>query len=95
VAVGAVNPSAFYLVGQGAVALWHLGCRPPSPALSRGLQYGVAVAVALAVVSVPFIGTIHPAGVIDDPAVMMAMLAGLTAVGAEMTHRAVFRTGLP
>ncbi|MEL6985044.1 MAG: hypothetical protein AAFO29_21615, partial [Actinomycetota bacterium] len=94
-AVGAVNPSAFYLVGQGAVALWHLGRRPPSAGLSRGLQAAVAVAVALAVISVPFIGTIHPAGVIDDPAIMMGMLAGLTALAAEMTHRAQFRRGLP
>lgn len=95
VAIGAVNPSAFYLVGQGAVALWYLGRRSPSPGLSRGLQFGVAIAVALAVISVPFIGTVHPAEVIDDPAIMMVTLAGLTALAAELTHRALFRRGLP
>ncbi len=94
-AVGAVNPSAFYLVGQGAVALWIVGRRPASTGLSIGLQLATAVTVALAVVSAPFITTIHPAEVIDDPAVMLLVLAGLTAVAAELTHRAVFRRGLP
>ncbi len=94
-AVGAVNPSAFYLVGQGAVALWIVGRRPASTGLSIGLQLATAVTVALAVVSAPFITTIHPAEVIDDPGVMLVLLAGLTAVAAELTHRAVFRRGLP
>ncbi len=94
-ASGAVNPSAFYLVGQGAVALWAVGRRHPSAGLSFGLQLATAVTVVLAVISAPFIATIHPAAVIDDPGMMLVLLAGLTAVASELTHRAVFGRGLP
>lgn len=94
-AAGAVAPSAFYLVAQGAVMLWRLGRRPPSRSLSRGLQVATAAAAVLAVISVPFIGTLHPADVINDPAIMLATLGGLVAVATELTHRALFRRGLP
>lgn len=95
VAAGAVNPSAFYLVGQGAIALWLVARRPPTPGLSRGLRLATAVAVACAAVSAPAISTLHPALVIDDPAIMFAMFAGLTALACELTHRVVFGRSLP
>ncbi len=94
-ASGAVAPSAFYLLGQGAVALWRIGRRPPTPALSRGLQAATVAAAVLAIISLPFVGTVHPAEVIHDPAIMLATLAGLVAVASELTHRALFRRGLP
>lgn len=94
-AAGAVAPSAFYLLGQGAVALWLVGRRPAEPGLSRWLRLATAVAVALAVISAPFITTLHPAQVIDDPAIMIVLLGGLTALACELTHRAVFGRSLP
>ena len=95
VATGAVNPSAFYLIGQGALALWLVGRRPPTPGLSRALRLTTAVAVALAAVSIPFVTTLHPAAVIDDPAIMILFLGGLTALAGELTHRACFGRSLP
>lgn len=94
-AIGAIEPSAFYLFGQGAMALWLIGRRRPSAALSGALRFAVAGAVALAAISVPFIGTLHPAHVIRDPAVMMAFLGALAAIAIELTHRAVFGRSLP
>ncbi len=95
VAIGAVNPSAFYLFGQGAMALWLIGRLKPTAALSRTLRFAVAVAVAVAAISAPFIETLHPAHVIDDPAIMLAFLGGLAAVAIELTHRALFGRSLP
>ena len=95
VAIGAVNPSAFYLIGQGALALWMVGRRAATPGLSRALRFTTAAAVALAAVSLPFVATVHPADVIDDPAIMVVLLGGLTALACELTHRARFGRGLP
>jgi hypothetical protein len=95
VATGAVNPSAFYLIGQGAIVLWLVGRRTPSAAVSTGLRIATAVAVALAAISVPAISTIHPADVIDDPAIMVGMLGAMTALACHLTHRAMFGRNLP
>lgn len=95
VAFGAVNPSAFYLVGQGAILLWMLGRRRPTPGLSTMLRVGTAAAVALAVVNIPLIATIDPVAVIDDPAMMMVTVGSLAAVAFEATHRMVFGRALP
>jgi thiosulfate dehydrogenase [quinone] large subunit len=95
VAIGAVNPSAFYLIGQGAMALWLIGTQRPTEAVSRGLRFGVAIGVALAAISLPFLETVHPATVIDDPAAMLATLGGLAALAGELTHRALFNRSLP
>ncbi|MGH1493001.1 MAG: hypothetical protein ACRBK7_27005 [Acidimicrobiales bacterium] len=94
-AIGAVDPSAFYLFGQGVMALWLVGRRPPSAPLSRMLRFAVAASVALAAISIPSIATIHPVEVIHDPAVMVAFISGLAAVSLELTHRAVFGYSLP
>jgi hypothetical protein len=95
VAIGAVNPSAFYLIGQGAVALWLVGRLRAGSVLSGGLRWMTAAGVALSVVSLPFISTVHPATAIDDPAVMLTLVGGLTALAGELTHRASFGRSLP
>lgn len=95
VAIGAVNPSAFYLVGQGAIALWLVGRRPPTARVSRALRLTTGAAVAAAAVSAPFITTVDPALVIEDPAIVIVMLGALTALACQLTHRAMFGRGLP
>ena len=78
VAAGAVNPSAFYLLAQGAIALWSAETSRDQPRPAQVL-WGVALAaLLLGIASVPFISTLDPALVIDDPAVMYFMCAVLT-----------------
>jgi hypothetical protein len=72
-----------------------LGRAKPTVALSHKLRFAVAGAVAAAAVSVPSISTLHPAHVIDDPAVMIAFLGALSAVALELTHRLLFGRSLP
>ena len=72
---GRVNPSAFYLVMQLALLF----------ALSRSISMETAKRRAvfwlmLAAFIVPFAHTLHPALVIDDPALVLSFLAGLAAV---------------
>ena len=91
VAAGAVNPSAFYLLAQGAVALW-LAEQGRARALQR-LQAMAGAGVFLALLSVPFIRTIHPAEVIDDPAIMLVTGGLLAAMCCEIAHQRCRSTG--
>ncbi len=80
VLAGAVNPSAFYLMMQ-LVLLLALAPRVAwRTSVARAAGW-FAVAAALA----PFVRTIDPALVIDDPASMLAFGATLTGVGIVAT----------
>ncbi len=79
---GAVNPSAFYLVMQVTILL----------ALSRPVGVTIAVRRAalwciVAATMLPFVQTVHPADVIDDPGSMLAFVAVLAALGTLAPHR--------
>ena len=72
---GRVNPSAFYLVMQLALLF----------ALSRPVSTRIAVRRSFlwllpAVSVLPFARTLHPARVIDDPALMLSFVATLAAI---------------
>lgn len=77
VAAGAVNPSAFYLLAQGALVLWLVEQRPALPSLDS-LMHATAIGLAMIGFNLPFIRTLHPKAVVDDPAIMMANVGGLT-----------------
>lgn len=84
-AAGAVNPSAFYLVLQGALAVAVI---ERSGADLRRVLFGVEVVVITsAAISAASIRTLHPARVIEDPAVMVMTLAALTVLAAELVLR--------
>lgn len=94
-AAGAVTPSAFYLLAQGALVLW-LSERATGTGNIRALRIAAAVGAFVVGVNVPFISTLHPAEVIEDPAVMFSFagaLAALTCLLAATpdttTHRQV------
>lgn len=85
-AAGAVNPSVFYLLSQGALALWlaERGCARSLARILKGVAIGAAV---LTFISVPYVTTLEPARVIDDPAVMMATGGILTIIACDLAHR--------
>ena len=87
-AAGAVDPSAFYLLAQGALALW-MAERASTPAVLRRLETAAVSAAVLAAVSLPFITTLHPAEVIEDPAVMFAFGGSLSAVAALLARNSL------
>jgi hypothetical protein len=78
VAMGAVNPSVFYLVIEITLhaALDHgfIGnvSRRPRPR-HMGVKAGIGLAL------LPYVRTVNPADVIDDPAIILATLAFLAA----------------
>ena len=94
IATGAVNPSIFYLVGQGAILLWLFGRQASTVFRSAALRLVTIAAAVVAAISVPFISTVHPAEVIDDPAIVLVMFGSLTALAAQLTHRAMFGRNL-
>jgi thiosulfate dehydrogenase (quinone) large subunit len=74
---GRVNPSAFYLVMEAsllyAVSTGHLGRGVRTPTARSFLTIGAWLAVAGAMA--PFVRTLEPAEVIDDPAMMLVFLS--------------------
>lgn len=89
---GKVNPSAFYLVMEivllFAIADGTIGVRPTTPSRRTVVWAGISTALALAVA--PYIRTIEPAKVIDDPAMMLVFLGVITAV-TLMVRRSAHR----
>ncbi len=81
VLAGRVNPSAFYLVMEAAllygVSVGLLADRRSEPS-TRTLGFVVGW-LALAAINVPFITTIEPAKVIEDPAMMLTFLGVVVA----------------
>lgn len=79
---GSVNPSTFYLVMElvmlCAIADGTLGVESSTP--SRRTIVLAAVSAALAVACVPYIRTIEPEWVIDDPAMMLSFIGTVVAV---------------
>jgi thiosulfate dehydrogenase [quinone] large subunit len=78
-AAGAVTPSAFYLLAQGALVLW-LCERNASQSPSSALRATAAAATLVAGLNLAFVSTLHPADVIEDPAVMFSFGGALTAL---------------
>ncbi|MEM7096381.1 MAG: hypothetical protein AAF567_25475 [Actinomycetota bacterium] len=77
VLLGAVDPSAFYLVLQLTLLL-ALAAQHGWFTTSRRLSV-IAGSAAAMVLLAPFVRTIHPAEVIDDPAIMLVTLLVLLA----------------
>ncbi len=84
---GSVNPSTFYLVISMVIVVWHLE-RRCSMAARRTYARRTRWAAAAAIVGLaPFVTTIHPARVIEDPAIVLMFLSGLAAFAIEWSHR--------
>ncbi len=79
-AAGAVTPSVFYLLAQGAVLLW-MAERNWSPQMTLRLHDAAVASLFLIGLNVPFISTIDPAEVIEDPALMF-VFGGLLSLSA-------------
>jgi len=81
VMVGKVNPSAFYLVMEVvllfAIAEGIIGVRPTAPSWQTVTAAGVFAALAAA--AAPYIRTIEPSKVIDDPAMMLTFVGFIVA----------------
>ncbi len=84
---GAVNPSAFYLVIAMVIVLWHLDNRG-SAATRRAIARRAVVAATVITVGLgPFVRTVQPAQVIEDPAIVLIFLSVLLAVATLWAHR--------
>ena len=79
IAIGAVTPSAFYVLAQLAVLLWVVESRLPAGIARPVAAVGAVAGLVLATASLPFVSTVDPALVIDDPAIMLTMLGVLVA----------------
>lgn len=84
---GAVNPSVFYLLSQGAVALWMAEQAATERDIRRPLWVIAAGALFVGLISLPSVSTIHPAEVIEDPGAMVAFVCALAVVACLLVYR--------
>ena len=107
--IGAVNPSVFYLLAQGSLALWLAESVFPggttfandvngvlAKRVSRSLSAAAFGAYALAAMSIPYIRKVEPSEIMRDPAIMLGFLAVLTVFGCDQAYRnSIGGRGLP
>ena len=84
VAAGAVNPSIFYLISQAAVMLWIMQTRLPVDTAGSMLRWMPTASLVLLVVNLPFVSTLEPSAVIDDPAMILVFFGLLLAVSSRV-----------
>lgn len=89
-AAGAVNPSAFYILSQGALALW-MAERASFAGIHTLLYLRIAQiwTGVTALISLPFVQTIEPAKVIEDPAIMFLTIGALGVITCQQTYERV------
>ncbi|MEP7045552.1 MAG: hypothetical protein ABI949_02670 [Ilumatobacteraceae bacterium] len=89
---GKVNPSAFYLIMEivllFAIADGTMGVRPTSPSWRTVALAATSTAGAIAMT--PYVRTIEPAKVIEDPAMMLVFLGSVVAI-TMLARRAAHR----
>ncbi len=109
--IGGVNPSVFYLLAQGSLALWLAENAFPGGAMfatdaeanaalvkrvSRSLSAAAFGAYALAAMSIPYIRKVEPSEIMRDPAIMLGLFAVLTVLGCDQAYRnSIGGRGLP
>lgn len=92
-AMGEINPSVFYLILQGALALWLAENSEPIPRV-RTLRLMAGAGAALSITCAPFIKTIHPYRVLDDVGIMMTTGGLLTILVCDLATRRLHGQGL-
>lgn len=84
VAAGAVDPSIFYLISQAAVMLWILQTPHQGDTAGSMLRWLPTASLVLLVVNLPFVSTLDPSAVIDDPAMILVFFGLLLAVSSRV-----------
>lgn len=94
VLAGAVDPSIFYLICQGALVLHQLERRRLA-ASGEVLEWLNVGSIILVAASVPMVRTVHPDEVIDDPAIVLATFGALffVSTGLLLMRRAAAGVG--
>lgn len=80
VAAGSVEPSIFYLICQLALVLWIL--HDKNGVARRPLRVVAVTSLIVALFNVPFVWTLDPTWVVEDPAMALITVALLTAFAA-------------
>lgn len=95
-AAGSVNPSVFYLLAQGVLALWLAELSLPGKLVPGMLSAAAYLSYVVGMMSLPYIRTLHPAEVMSDPALMLVFSSVLTVVVCDHAYRRIVGgRGLP
>jgi uncharacterized membrane protein YphA (DoxX/SURF4 family) len=69
--IGAVDPSIFYLMLQAVLWLWLFEHHVPRNTSLYSLNILIGAAAVLALASVPFVSSLDPGNVVEDPAIIL------------------------
>lgn len=83
---GVVNPSAFYLVIAMVIVLWRLEDGTSAVERRAAAHRAGFAAIVTTLGLVPFVTTIRPAQVIDDPAIVLIFLSAIFAIATWWAH---------
>lgn len=89
---GAVDPSIFYLLLQAVLALWLFENSVSRDLGLRSLTFIMASAAVLAVASVPFVMTVQPSRVVEDPAMVLVTYSVSIAVSCFVARTRLSKT---
>lgn len=92
--IGSPNPSVFYLMLQLGLVLWFLETSSAPATSLPWLRRLTVTGLVLAILCVPYMRTMDPQLVIDDPALVLGMWAGCGAIAAMVARRRVRREKL-
>ena len=83
---GVVNPSAFYLVIAMVIVLWRLEDGTSAAARRAAARRAGFAALVTTLGLAPFVTTIQPAQVIEDPAIVLIFLSVVFAIATWWAH---------
>lgn len=89
--VGSTNPSIFYLILELVLILWMVETSAQPRSSLRWSRVMVVGGLTLMLACAPFLRTIDPDAVMEDPAAVLATWSALGAVGAATARRRVRR----
>ncbi len=76
---GHVNPSVFYIISALAVLSLGIDTRPPAKSWKTLSKQATVLLVLVVLLCAPFIRTMHPVDVIDDPAIVLITVVAIFA----------------
>lgn len=93
--IGAVDPSIFYLILQAVLWLWLFEQHVEFNASFRALNILIGSGIVLAVMSAPFVSSLDPGSVVEDPPIILVTYGASIAVSCWVARRRLLDETLP
>lgn len=93
--IGAVDPSIFYLILQAVLWLWLFEAHVEHRVGLRSLNILIACGVVLALASAPFVSSLDPGNVVEDPPIILVTYGISIAMSCWVARRRLLDDSIP